>query len=59
MRALVIALALVLAGCSSTGLIGGGRPTTITCKGKGAVTGGAIAFQADCGPGFEFTINVQ
>ena len=51
--------ALLLTGCGSTGIIGGGKPTTITCKGKGAVTSGVLAFQADCGDGFEFTVNIQ
>ena len=57
MRALVVVAALLLTGCTS-GIIGGGKPTTITCKGKGAVSG-PMAFQADCGDGFTFTINVQ
>lgn len=57
---IVAALAVVLAGCApSSGLIGGGKPTSVYCKGKGNVAGGPYAFQADCGEGFEFTINVQ
>lgn len=60
MRTLIVAaLAVALSGCTSSGIIGGGKPTTVVCKGKGNVAAGAYAFQADCGDGFSFKINVQ
>lgn len=56
----VMAAAILLAGCATgQGVIGGGKPTQVKCKGKGMVSMGVQAFQADCGDGFEFSVNIQ
>lgn len=59
---LLIVPMLMLAGCATEqpkGVFGGGRPTTVECEGKGMVSAGPYAFQADCGEKFKFKINVQ
>jgi hypothetical protein len=55
-------LLLALTGCAqqqAQGIFGGGRPTTVKCKGEGNVVAGPYAFMAKCGDGFQFEINVQ
>ena len=57
--AMVISL---LTGCASIAGYAGAHPATISCKGKGAITGqgsapdagGSFSIQADCGDGFEY-----
>ena len=56
-----VALILLLVGCATqSGILGGGKPTTVKCKGKMAISGGPYALLMDCPPeGAEFSINVQ
>jgi ABC-type phosphate transport system substrate-binding protein len=57
--ALVISM---LTGCASVAGYAGTHPATISCKGKGAISGqgsatvagGNFSIQADCGDGFEY-----
>ena len=52
----------LLTGCASVAGYAGAHPATISCKGKGAITGqgsapvagGSFSIQADCGDGFEY-----
>lgn len=66
MRIVVIALAaLALSGCSSiagmSGIIGGGKPTTINCQGKGMMTVGPYSINANCegDKPFKLEVNIQ
>lgn len=59
---LLFAVACLVTGCAreqAQGIFGGGRPTTVECEGKGMVSAGPCAFQADCGERFKFKINIQ
>ena len=55
-------VASLLTGCASVAGYAGSHPATISCKGKGAITGqgsapvagGSFSIQADCGDGFEY-----
>ena len=49
---------LLFAGCTS-GVIGGGKPTTIECEGRGTMTVGPYAIMGDCTDKFKLKINVQ
>ena len=57
MRALVVVAALLLTGCTS-GIIGGGKPTSFECDGKGMVVIEGHSISADCTK-FTFKGNVQ
>jgi hypothetical protein len=61
MRAIVIGLAVLLAGCAASGVIGDGKPTTIDCKGKGTGNVGPYSINMNCGDAkdFQLKINVQ
>lgn len=64
MLAIAAAAAFTLSACSGAlvgpqGIVGGGKPTTVKCKGKGAFTSGTLAIQGDCPDGFEIEINIQ